>query len=341
LRRHKADDTVNKSPTFTLQNWINVNRAEIISDSSWIGKVDAFLLGAWSFISMKFKPSPLVTSEIVEAKAYISKIDENGFRESKTFGKRYSQTENSRISRSSHVKNRNTWKSEQWQQLYVGDFVLLRNNDRIPADVIVLSTGEPDLTCYIETKNLDGETNLKIKRGIKEFQHIQTPEDCSKINCFIDAEPPNSNLYSFNGVIHYEKTMVPVCQNHMLLRGCILRNTSWLIAIVIYTGPDTKLMLNSGPTPSKRSKVDKQINPLIVLNVVTLCFLSIIGAAGSALYSNPFYFEVAMFSGIGSSDFQSGAAVAFITFFNCFIVFQNIIPVALYISLEVTKLAQV
>lgn len=246
----------------------------------------------------------------------------------------------SRASRSSKHKGNslNLWKADEWQNLHVGDFVLLRNNDRIPADAVVISTGEPDGTCYIETKNLDGETNLKIKRGIKELSHIKTPDDCKSLKCYIDAEHPNPNLYSFNGVIHYDNSVVPIGTNSILLRGCVLRNTSWLIAVVIYTGSDTKIMLNSGPTPSKRSKVDKQINPLVVLNVVTLCFMSLICATGAAIYNNSFRFERAIFY---QSTYQPGAAVAFISFFNCFIVFQNIIPIALYISLEVTKLAQV
>jgi phospholipid-translocating ATPase len=149
----------------------------------------------------------------------------------------------------------------------VGDFVLLRNNDKIPADLLIIATGEPDCTCYVETKNLDGETNLKIKRGLKELSHIKTPDDCRTIKCFIDAEAPNPNLYTFNGALNLmnqesqDKTIVPIGPLSLLLRGCMVRNTSWVIGLAIYTGNDTKLMQNSGPTPSKRSKIDRQINP--------------------------------------------------------------------------------
>ena len=40
---------------------------------------------------------------------------------------------------------------------------MLKSDDSIPADCIILSTSEPEKICYIETANLDGETNLKIK----------------------------------------------------------------------------------------------------------------------------------------------------------------------------------
>ena len=313
---------------------------ENITESSYIRNIMGLFLNIWDRISIKFKSSAIVASEVLETKvSSLPGIDDKATHTCEKKTSTSSRVSGSkRISRTHHA---NAWKLEQWQFLHVGDFILLKNNDRIPADAIVISTGEPDFTCYIETKNLDGETNLKIKRGIKEFQNIKTPDDCQKIKCYIDAELPNSTLDSFNGVIHYENSMISLGQNNLLLRGCVLRNTSWLIAIVVYTGSDTKIMLNSGPTPSKRSKVDKQINPLIVLNVVTLCFLSIMCSTLSAIYNNTFRFEVAMFGGIVLSHFQQGPAVAFITFFNILIVFQNIIPIALYISLEVTKMAQV
>lgn len=249
------------------------------------------------------------------------------------------------ISRESKIRkslsNHDAWELSQWQDIQVGDFILLRNNERIPGDCVVISTGEPDGMCYIETKNLDGETNLKIKKGIKEFSHIKSPKDCKSLKCLIDVEEPNTNLYSFNGALHYQESIIPLTPNSLLLRGCVLRNTSWLIAVVVYTGKDTKIMLNSGPTPSKRSKIDKQINPLVVLNSVTLIFLSLTCAIGAGLYNQTFTFENASFIGVGSLGFSTGASTAFITFFNCFIVFQNIIPIALYISLEFTKSGQV
>ena len=151
----------------------------------------------------------------------------------------------------------------------MGDFVFLRNNDRIPADLIIISTGEADGACYVETKNLDGETNLKIKKGPKEFQDIKTPDDCKGIKFYLDAESPSANLYTFNGAVNVFKNgnslnqPIAIGPNGLLLRGCVLRNTSWIIGLAVYTGNDTKIMLNSGPTPSKRTKIDRQINPRV------------------------------------------------------------------------------
>jgi phospholipid-translocating ATPase len=233
-----------------------------------------------------------------------------------------------------------SWLLSDWKGLHVGDFILLRNNDRIPADAIAISSGEPDCTCYIETKNLDGETNLKIKRGIKDLAHVRSPKDCKELKAFVDAEVPNANLYSFSGAFHYQDKVIPVGPSGLLLRGCVVRNTSWLIALVIYTGNDTKIMLNSGPTPSKRSSIDKKINPIVVLNAFTLFLFCISCAVCSALYQSAYIFENAIILGGNSFFYGNPISEGLVSFFNCLIVFQNIIPIALYISLEITKSIQ-
>lgn len=210
------------------------------------------------------------------------------------------------------------WAKTYWQHLKVGDFVILRNDDAVPADIVVLASSEPDGLCYVETQNLDGETNLKIKRSLQATNEIKTPEDCELARFYIESEAPNANLYSYNGVlkwkvenndlvrtettrrrqdsttstkmntsladletigeseeeyeeeeeddsrrnVSHEKTEA-VTGNSLLLRGCVVRNTGWVIGLVLFTGNETKIMLNSGKTPSKRSKMEKSTNPYV------------------------------------------------------------------------------
>lgn len=97
---------------------------------------------------------------------------------------------------------------------------------------------------------------------------IQHEEDVEHAQFFVDSEPPHANLYSYNGVLHYtlreeapgrEHPIVEgapparakpckdaITINELLLRGCALRNTTWVIGLVVYTGDDTKIMLNQG-----------------------------------------------------------------------------------------------
>ncbi|KAK8858644.1 hypothetical protein IAR55_002873 [Kwoniella newhampshirensis] len=162
------------------------------------------------------------------------------------------------------------WERTLWKKLEVGDIVLLRDNDQIPADVIVLSTSNADGQCFVETKNLDGETNLKIRRALKATSTISSEEDLEHARFVVDSEGPHANLYAYNGVLRYtpadpygkgeDERAEAITINELLLRGCSLRNTKWVIGMVVYTGQDTKTMINGGETPSKRSKIEKETN---------------------------------------------------------------------------------
>jgi len=171
-----------------------------------------------------------------------------------------------------HAKKAPRWREKNWEDLSVGDFVYLKNNDSIPADIVICATSEEEDSCFIETKNLDGETNLKSRHAVPELAPIlRTPLDCSRAEIRVDAEGRDTNMYRLNASVvlsdrfdrNGDPLRCPVTLNEILLRGCFLRNTEWVIGIVLMTGYDTKIIANSGNTPSKRGKVERQMNPMV------------------------------------------------------------------------------
>lgn len=60
---------------------------------------------------------------------------------------------------------------------------------------------EPQGMSFIETANLDGETNLKIRQGLQSTSKLTTVHDLKLLTGTIECEPPNKHLYEFNGVL--------------------------------------------------------------------------------------------------------------------------------------------
>jgi len=160
------------------------------------------------------------------------------------------------------------WKKTPWEDVGVGDFVKVLDHEPIPADILICSTSENENVAYVETKNLDGETNLKSRHAVAALTHIRSAADCATShNSFrIECDRPDTNMYKLNAAVRVDKDVFPVDLQTMLLRGTVLRNTGWVIGIVLYTGEDTRIIMNAGGTPSKRSKVERQMNPQVYVS---------------------------------------------------------------------------
>ena len=235
---------------------------------------------------------------------------------------------------------------DAWKSIQVGDFVRIYGDDELPADVIVLSTSDRDGVCYVETKNLDGETNLKIRQALRCGRTLKHARDCERAKFHIECEQPQPNLYKFNGAIQWKQRVgdefldrsEPISIDNVLLRGCNLRNTDWVLGVVVYTGHDTKIMMNAGITPSKRARIARDLNWTVVYNfaiLVAMCLVSAIvsGVAWASTEGSWAFFD---FGSIGGTPELSG----FITFWAAIILFQNLVPISLYISLEIMRTLQ-
>ncbi|KAM0683706.1 phospholipid transporting ATPase [Mitosporidium daphniae] len=235
---------------------------------------------------------------------------------------------------SDHFKKRKV----AWKDIKVGDVIYLRSGDSIPADCVALSSSSRS-EIYLDTMSLDGETNLKIKRA------IPIHDSFSLKSLRIEIDPPSPHLYSFSGKVFFENECntneeVLLTQEHILLRGCITKNTDWVIGVVLYTGYETKIMLNSiahqkvnSPTssaegsPSKRSTIERQLNRQILLNFLLLLILCLVcmSVESFSITSTKLLLETTTLSSV------------VVSFFSSLILFQTVVPIALYITVEICK----
>uniref|UniRef100_A0A2K5S9B8 Phospholipid-transporting ATPase n=1 Tax=Cebus imitator TaxID=2715852 RepID=A0A2K5S9B8_CEBIM len=221
-------------------------------------------------------------------------------------------------------------------QVNVGDIVIIKGKEYIPADTVLLSSSEPQAMCYIETSNLDGETNLKIRQGLPATSDIKDIDSLMRISGRIECESPNRHLYDFVGNIRLDgHGTVPLGADQILLRGAQLRNTQWVHGIVVYTGHDTKLMQNSTSPPLKLSNVERITNVQILILFCILIAMSLVCSVGSAIWNRrhsgkDWYLNL---NYGGANNF----GLNFLTFI---ILFNNLIPISLLVTLEVVKFTQ-
>lgn len=248
--------------------------------------------------------------------------------------------------RSYHPRSKTlAFEKKSWKEVKVGDILRVQNNEEIPADLLILSSSDDDNCCFVETKNLDGETNLKVKQALKfstDAHKLKRADDFMDVDFEVESEGPHPNLYSYQGFVTYnEENQVrkeTVTINNMILRGCSLRNTKWVIGMVIFTGPETKIILNSGVTPTKKSRISRGLNYYVILNFVVLfvvCFIS--GLANGLYYKQDnvsrSFFEYGTIAG-------SPAVNGLVTFFVAVILYQALVPISLYITIEIIKSMQ-
>nr|XP_004552870.2 probable phospholipid-transporting ATPase VA [Maylandia zebra] len=230
-----------------------------------------------------------------------------------------------------------------WKEVRVGDFIRLRCNEILPADVLLLSSSDPDRLCHIETATLDGETNLKQRQVVRSFYDLDCEFDPLKYNSIIECEKPNNDLNRFRGyIIHRSGRRDALYKENLLLRGCTIRNTEEAVGIVIYAGHETKAMLNNNGPRYKRSKLERQMNVDVFWCVIILLVMCLFAAVGHGLWmfqygDNRPVFDVLSPEGTNLSPIMS----AIYLFLTMIIVFQVLIPISLFVSIEIVKICQV
>uniref|UniRef100_A0A4W5JWT6 Phospholipid-transporting ATPase n=1 Tax=Hucho hucho TaxID=62062 RepID=A0A4W5JWT6_9TELE len=187
-------------------------------------------------------------------------------------------------------------------------------------------TSEPQGMCYIETSNLDGETNLKIRQGLQITSEIKDIDNLMRLSGRMECESPNRHLYEFVGNIRLDgHSTVSLGPDQILLRGAQLRNTQWVHGVVVYTGHDTKLMQNSTRPPLKLSNVERITNFQILLLFGCLLAISLVCSIGQTIWKY---------------QYDGGAANFGLNFLTFIILFNNLIPISLLVTLEVIKFTQ-
>ena len=171
------------------------------------------------------------------------------------------------------------FKSIKWSDIKIGNLIKVKCDEIIPADLFIICSSNPEGAFYLQTASLDGETGLKEREAYLETQKIFLNKKIKKDEnnlknlfhefCEFEVMNPNKNIYEIEGAINYsndDKSVFDI--KNTAIRGAKLKNTKFIYGIVIYTGKETKIMMNIVKYKSKSAYLDKLVDKIVIITVI-------------------------------------------------------------------------
>lgn len=196
--------------------------------------------------------------------------------------------------------------------------VKLTQNQRVPADLVLLYTTEKNGSVFIKTDQLDGETDWKLRKAIPQTQHLTRPEELINYPGYIISQPPNKLIYDFAGQFkskNQEDEVEGLSLENTLWANTVLASPGYILALVIHTGLETRMAMNISKARQKVGALDLEVNWMAKVLFVVMCLvaLAIICADG---FVGQWYFK----------------------YFRLILLLCAIIPISMRINLDLGKI---
>ena len=145
--------------------------------------------------------------------------------------------------------------------------------------MILLYTTEKSGSVFIRTDQLDGETDWKLRKAITTTQTCVPPEKILDLDGLITANPPNDLIYDFRGFFQLGRDpdncqKEPLSLENALWANTVLASNGFMLGQVVYTGKETRSMMNSREPNTKFGKLDLELNRLSKLLFVMMIIVS-------------------------------------------------------------------
>ncbi|KAJ7703301.1 aminophospholipid-transporting P-type ATPase [Mycena rosella] len=215
--------------------------------------------------------------------------------------------------------------------LRVGDLIRLEKNQRVPADLVLLHTSDAAGTCFIRTDQLDGETDWKLRVAVPECQKLEEGQ-LTTLNAEVYADAPIKDIHTFIGTftlntpapaqamqsvesvpLHHIPSVTPLTAENVLWSNTVLAAGS-TVGLVVYTGPETRAVMNTSHPETKVGLLDLEINNLAKILCAVTFVLSVVLVALNG-FRGPAYIYIVRF----------------------LILFSSIIPISLRVNLDMGK----
>jgi phospholipid-translocating ATPase len=201
-------------------------------------------------------------------------------------------------------------------KLRVGDLIIVDKDERVPADLVLLRTSESSGSVFVRTDQLDGETDWKLRLAVPTTQKLATDHQLFEISARIYSEKPQKDIHSFIGTFSRLDSLnsdESLDLENTLWTNCVIASGQAL-GVVIYTGTETRSVMNNSAPRSKVGLLDIEVNTITKLLFVAVIALALIMMALKG-FGGPWYRYL----------------------FRFILLFSYIIPISLRVNLELGK----
>ena len=228
-----------------------------------------------------------------------------------------------------------------------GDIIKMTGTTAVPADMLLILTSmhADGNQCYVETANIDGETNLKLKEAPAALKPLIRNGEPTKalFQGTLQFEEPNKSIYTFIGAFKNEALGIDVALSaeNLLLRSSLFSNTDWAYGIAIYTGQETKIQMNNRHAGSKMSQIERYANTAII--IVFFAQVALVSISVGSIYMLGFDDYAKWLPYVYPPGHTASTSVLPLwaeQWFVFFLLFNNFIPISLYVTLELVNVGQ-
>ncbi|XP_057660555.1 probable phospholipid-transporting ATPase IIB isoform X1 [Diorhabda carinulata] len=201
-------------------------------------------------------------------------------------------------------------------KLKVGDLIIVDKDERVPADLVLLRTSESSGAVFVRTDQLDGETDWKLRLAVPATQKLSSDCQLFEINASIYAEKPQKDIHSFIGTFSRLDSLnsdESLNLENTLWTNCVIASGQ-ATGVVIYTGPETRSVMNNSAPRSKVGLLDIEVNTITKLLFAAVIGLTLIMMALKG-FNGPWYRYM----------------------FRFILLFSYIIPISLRVNLDMGK----
>ncbi|CAD8190865.1 unnamed protein product [Paramecium octaurelia] len=232
----------------------------------------------------------------------------------------------------------------KWSDIQIGDVLYLIKGDIVPADIILLDTGQVrdrEAICMVDTQYYDGKSSLTKKKSSYLTQLIvlrtrlknQFPEYRKMLTGKLEYEAPNGNTQRFHARLKLKKDPKneELTIDNFIPKGTKIKQTSWLFGLAVYVGHNTKTMQSSHYGAQKQSFEEKQCNFYSFLMACLSLFFTLISIIVLLARSdeNSFALIIDNYTTNGMKVFQLA------------ILYAQLIPATLYLLFDIVNFISV